>query len=159
YLNYCDCRSLGGDCGLPTRTCITYKNGINSFAHRGLSVHISKEQAKEIVIGADKAGLMHTVNPNGICNCCDDCCYLFRAQSRRNSAGFWPKTQHLVEIDGDKCVACGNCVETCRFHALHISERIDADLSRCVGCGICVQACPAKALKLRKRNGNISEKR
>jgi hypothetical protein len=34
YLNYCDCRSLRGDCGLPTKTCITYKNGRNSFVHR-----------------------------------------------------------------------------------------------------------------------------
>ncbi|HCD43023.1 MAG TPA: 4Fe-4S ferredoxin, partial [Lachnoclostridium sp.] len=83
YLNYCDCRSLRGDCGLPTKTCITYKNGLNSFAHRGLSEHIDKEKAKEIVRKADQAGLMHTVNPNGICNCCGDCCYLFRGQKKR----------------------------------------------------------------------------
>ena len=73
YLNYCDCRSLRGDCGLPKQTCITYKSAPNTFAHRGLSERISKERAKEIVRAADRAGLMHTVNPNGICNCCGDC--------------------------------------------------------------------------------------
>lgn len=91
YLNYCDCRSLRGECGKPTKTCITYRNGINTFAHRGLSEEIDKERAKEVVKNADKKGLMHTVNSNGICNCCGDCCYLFRSQKKRNSSGFWRK--------------------------------------------------------------------
>ena len=48
YLNYCDCRSLKGDCGMPTKTCITYKDGVNTFAHRGLSEEIDKEKAKKM---------------------------------------------------------------------------------------------------------------
>ncbi len=150
YLNYCDCRSLRGECGLPTRTCITYKNGINSFAHRGLSEEIDKEKAKEIVIRADKQGLMHTVNPNGICNCCDDCCYLFRGQRRRNSAGFWPKTNYVIELDASTCISCGKCVRTCHFGVFTRQGTVSADQAKCVGCGICVQGCPVNALRLRK---------
>ena len=148
FLNFCDCRSLGGACGLPTRTCITYKNGINSFSHRGLSEEITKERAKEIVTQADKKGLMHTVNPNGICNCCGDCCYLFRAQERRKSKGFWPKTENIIEMDSDKCISCGKCVRTCHFQVFQKNGKVQADTTRCVGCGICVQGCPVKALQL-----------
>ena len=79
---------------MPTDTCVTYKDGINSFVDRGLSKKISKEEAKEVVRRADAAGLMHTAGMGGICNCCGDCCYLFRAQKRRKSTGVWPAAKH-----------------------------------------------------------------
>lgn len=151
YLNFCDCRSLRGECGLPTKTCITYRDGMNSFAHRGLSEKIDKEKAKEVVKKADKTGLMHTVNPNGICNCCGDCCYLFRGQRKRNSIGIWPKTTHIIEFDDSKCIACGNCVRKCHFEVFKKEGNILIDVEKCVGCGICVQGCPTKALKLKGR--------
>lgn len=148
YLNYCDCRSLKGECGLPTKTCITYRNGINSFAHRGLSEVIDKERAKEIVKKADSTGLMHTVNPNGICNCCGDCCYLFRGQNRRNSVGIWPKAKYKIEFNNEKCIACGKCVKRCHFGVFTKDGSIFATETKCVGCGICIQGCPVEALKL-----------
>lgn len=151
YLNYCDCRSLRGECGLPTKTCITYKAGINSFVHRGLSEQIDKEKAMEIVVNADKTGLMHTVNPNGICNCCGDCCYLFRGQRRRNSSGFWPKTANIIELDEAKCIKCGKCTKTCHFNVFKKENKILVDEAKCIGCGICMQGCPTKALTLKGR--------
>lgn len=151
YLNYCDCRSLRGDCGLPTKTCITYKNGLNSFAHRGLSEQIDKEKAKEIVRKADQAGLMHTVNSNGICNCCGDCCYLFRGQEKRNSLGIWPKASYIINFDRSKCIQCGKCVKRCSFEVFHKEGEIRADTEKCVGCGVCVQGCSGKALSLKGR--------
>lgn len=152
YLNYCDCRSLRGECGKSTKTCITYKNGINSFAHRGLSEQISKEKAKEIVTKADKRGLMHTVNPNGICNCCGDCCYLFRSQERRNSSGFWPKTEQIIEYNEGTCISCGACIRRCHFEVFTlIDDHIIADTTKCIGCGICATVCPTKSLKLKER--------
>lgn len=155
YLNYCDCRSLRGECGKPTKTCITYKDGINSFAHRGLSEKIDKERAKEIVRQADRKGLMHTVNPNGICSCCGDCCYLFRSQERRNSSGFWPKTEQVIGYDSEKCIQCGACIKRCNFNVFtKVDGYITTDISKCVGCGICVNTCPTESLKLKERNQN-----
>jgi len=153
YLNYCDCRSLRGECGKPTQTCITYRNGINTFAHRGLSEKIDKERAKEVVENADKKGLMHTVNSNGICNCCGDCCYLFRSQARRNSSGFWPKTKQVIEFDAEKCIKCGACIKRCHFDVFtKVAGHIKVDISKCVGCGICANSCPTKLLKLKARD-------
>ena len=153
YLNYCDCRSLNGDCALPTRTCITYKNGPNSFAHRGHSLPIDKEKAKEVVRQADRAGLMHTVNPNGICNCCGDCCYLFRGQTRRGSLGFWPKASHTASLDPDKCIGCGACTRRCHFGVFEKNSGIvSAHTENCVGCGLCASTCPAKAITMKDRN-------
>ena len=155
YLNNCDCKSLTGDCGLPVRTCITYKDGINTFADRGLSERIDAERAKEIIRETDKAGLMHTCNPNGICNCCDDCCYLFRGQKLLDSYAVWPLTDYIVSFDEDKCVGCGLCVKRCRMKVFEKDGRkITADTAHCAGCGLCVNTCPKKALTLVSRKTN-----
>lgn len=152
YLNYCDCKMLTGECGAPRQVCITYKNGINSFADRGLSVRIDAERAKQIVREADKAGLMHTCNPNGICNCCDDCCYLFRVQSRNGSYGVWPATDYMVSFDKDKCVGCGLCAKRCRMKVFEINGDYPIlNTTTCAGCGLCVNTCPGKALCLVRR--------
>ncbi len=149
YLNYCDCKSLNGDCGKPREVCITYRDTINSYVHRELSKKITAEEAKQIVIDADKAGLMHTISGMSICNCCDDCCYVFRSQERRGSAGFWPKTANIISWDGKKCVHCGLCVRRCMMDVFKKpGDRITIDTSRCVGCGICATACPKGALEL-----------
>ncbi len=152
FLNFCDCRSLRGDCGMPTRTCITYKHGINTMADRGIAEPIDRERAKEVVRIAEKAGLMHTVNPNGICNCCSDCCYLFRAQERLQSRGVWPATKTRIVFDADRCIGCGRCVKRCHFGVFSAAGRkITADLDQCVGCGICVSTCPVQVLHLEAR--------
>lgn len=159
YLNECDCRSLSGDCGFPTRTCISYRTGINTFAHRGLSEAIDREKAKDIVREADRAGLMHTVNSSGICNCCGDCCYLFRGQERRGSRGFWPRSFHLVSYDPAACVLCGKCIRRCHFDVFSRERASEGDRrgqltvhpAACVGCGLCVTGCPTGALSMESR--------
>ncbi|MCR5792855.1 MAG: 4Fe-4S binding protein [Lachnospiraceae bacterium] len=152
YLNYCDCRTLSGECGLPTRTCITYKNGINTFVDRGLSEEIDKERAKEIVRETDQAGLMHTSAMGGICNCCGDCCYLFRAQKVLGSTGRWPASDYIVELNASECVSCGKCIGRCHFEVFKKENgKVKCNTTDCVGCGLCVNTCPKGALKLIQR--------
>ncbi len=175
YLNYCDCRSLTGECGLPTRTCLTWKDGINTFVDRGLSVPLTKEEAKEVLRQADRAGLMHTTMGGSICNCCSDCCYLFRTQERMKSYGSWPMTDWIIDLDESRCIGCGRCQKRCHLKVFTLTEeiqspeggqevrkqtlseqklrrrRVSADTARCAGCGICVSTCPKEALHLKKR--------
>lgn len=171
YLAKCDCRRLIQNCGQSTDTCITYRTAPNSFVKRGQAVPITKEQAKEIVRDADRKGLIHTVNPGGICSCCTDCCYLFRAAKARDSLGVWPRVHYVVRLDKETCIHCGACRKRCRFSVFtdenetqcgggcsaprknppkSVPEIKRAD--RCQGCGLCVTGCPVGALRLEKRN-------
>ena len=152
YLNYCDCRSLTGDCGKPTRTCLTYKNGPNTFVDRGLSQALTKEEAMDVIRMADRNGLMHTTMSGGICCCCSDCCYLFRSQRRAGTFGHWPAAKWIADWDGEKCVGCGLCMRRCWMGVFRKAGReILFDPAHCAGCGFCVSTCPTGALKLEKR--------
>jgi NAD-dependent dihydropyrimidine dehydrogenase PreA subunit len=156
YLTDCDCRSLAGDCGSPTLVCLSYYDGVNSYPDRGVSRPISPEEAKAVVTAADRAGLAHTVNPWGMCNCCGDCCYLFRARARRGSGAVWPESRQIISLDAGKCIGCGICLGRCGFGVFDGSDlsgrgRASADATLCVGCGVCVQTCPSEALSLNPR--------
>ncbi|GHU43261.1 hypothetical protein FACS1894111_08580 [Clostridia bacterium] len=152
YLAPCDCRSLGGDCGQDLLTCLSYRDEINSFAHRGISKPISKEEGKRIIAEAEQAGLVHTANENGMCNCCSDCCYLFRARTRLGTGSFWPKTTSVVSVNTAICIGCGACAKRCNFLALHVElGQLLTAPEHCVGCGLCVTVCPVEALSVQER--------
>lgn len=50
----------------------------------------------------------------------------------------------------DGCVACGNCVNSCRLKALSVHNGMYAmvDTKLCVGCGKCAAACPAGIIEI-----------
>lgn len=55
---------------------------------------------------------------------------------------------------GDKycpvaCLGCGDCVKSCIYGAISISEKGCAvvDKDKCVGCGECIEACPNKLIE------------
>jgi len=52
------------------------------------------------------------------------------------------------QVDQDKCVACGACVEWCPTGAAELPEGGKAHIVRqkCIGCGQCYSVCPAAAI-------------
>jgi MinD superfamily P-loop ATPase len=61
----------------------------------------------------------------------------------------------IAAIDSVACVACGRCVEVCRFDAIALREspgnggaRYVVDEMACEGCGVCTLVCPADAVAL-----------
>ncbi len=152
WLNKCDCRTLAGNCDFPTDVCISFRGGINTFSHRGWSKPITKEQAREVLERADKAGLIHTINPGGICNCCVDCCYLFRAQRVRQSHPDWPAALSIAVFHRGTCVSCGICTKRCLFGVFEQNHQvIQYHPERCRGCGLCGECCPAGAIQIVKK--------
>jgi len=53
------------------------------------------------------------------------------------------------EYDGQACIGCGRCEQSCVYQAIQVVEK-KAILSpeRCHGCGLCVTRCPTRALTL-----------
>jgi len=52
-----------------------------------------------------------------------------------------------AEIDQDKCVECGKCLELCRYEA--ISDDFVVDPISCEGCALCYNICPAQAIEMK----------
>jgi len=53
----------------------------------------------------------------------------------------------LVQIDKEKCIACGTCLPFCPMGAIHLDDVATIDQDECVECGVCVRAhmCPVEA--------------
>lgn len=57
-------------------------------------------------------------------------------------------------IDGDKCVACGNCVESCPQKAICELEHFIIKAKECISCGACASECPVDAIY---RDDNVKD--
>lgn len=170
YLSPCDCRALHGHAlepgGLDSlsgdRTepvCLSYRTAPGSFASRGLSRRITREEGAAIVRAADRDGLVHTANPGGICNCCTDCCYLLRGRERLGTGDAWPIVRYKAVLDEAACTGCGICETRCPFGALTLpaaGETARFVREKCLGCGLCTSTCPAGALALHPPEGPVS---
>lgn len=54
-----------------------------------------------------------------------------------------------LQIDGEKCIACGTCIENCPAEAITIDEGgAKIDHEKCIGCGTCIAICPEEAVKI-----------
>jgi NADPH-dependent glutamate synthase beta subunit-like oxidoreductase/NAD-dependent dihydropyrimidine dehydrogenase PreA subunit len=131
----CSCRtareSLGEGCGhLKEDMCIQLDKGAEFYIRTGRGREITREEAFEIIRKAEKNGLMHQVpNTDGpgkthaICNCCGCGCF-----SLRNANMFMNndmiRSNYVSQVDKDKCVACGECVETCPTNALKLGKKL-----------------------------------
>lgn len=56
------------------------------------------------------------------------------------------------------CVACGACVEACRFGAVQINDLGCAEVNeeKCIGCGACARKCPRGLIDLRRTEDRIA---
>ena len=131
----CACRAsmriLGQGCGHRVEDiCLRLGPAAEYYIRTGKGKKITREQAREICIQAEKEGLMHQI-PNlsgpgealAICNCCGCSCFGLRnANLYRNPD--WSRSNYVSQVDTEKCVACGECVENCPSNALTLGQKL-----------------------------------
>lgn len=55
------------------------------------------------------------------------------------------------------CLGCGDCVEACKFDAIHMNPETglpEVDEEKCTACGACSKACPRHIIELRPKGKN-----
>lgn len=131
----CSCRSsrrvLGEGCGhLEDDMCVQMGKGAEYYIRTGRARQITREEALEIIKRAEDNGLMHNM-PNveevgesaAICNCCACSCFGLRVGLLYGARDVI-RSNFVAKIDETKCVACGQCVETCPGNALKMGQKI-----------------------------------
>ena len=131
----CSCRasrtSINDGCGhLADEMCVQMGKGAEHYIRSGRARRITREEALEIVHRAEENGLMHDI-PNieeagdsaAICNCCACACFGLRA-GLMFGARDAIRSNFVAEVDEAKCVACGQCVETCPGNALRLGQKL-----------------------------------
>ena len=66
---------------------------------------------------------------------------------------------YRLNIDGEQCKNCGDCVKTCNMWALTKEEGIQVNRHACNLCLDCVHACKNGAISFSKGNGTVSDKK
>jgi NAD-dependent dihydropyrimidine dehydrogenase PreA subunit len=164
----CDCRSIVMACDRPCETCIRLDEDAPKTLERGHGRRLTKDQIREVVIKANKAGLMASGDhhwrehggPSGFCNCCACDCYSFRAGQQLGMSRQWPCSHYVAERDMAKCEQCGKCVRRCHFDAFYHDrtkmivngkrrKSVLFEPLKCWGCGLCATTCPDAAITMR----------
>ncbi len=131
----CACRTsreaMGEGCGhLKEDMCIQLGHAAEYYIKTGRGREISREEAIEIIRKAEENGLMHSIpNTDGpgkthaICNCCGCGCFAMRLASMCTNPDMI-RSNYVSEVDADKCVGCGECVENCPTNSLKLGQRL-----------------------------------
>lgn len=131
----CSCRTareaMGEGCGhLKEDMCIQMGHAAEYYIRTGRGREITREEAIEIIKRAEENGLMHQI-PNldgsgkthAICNCCGCSCLALRTASMFKNVDM-VRSNYVSHVDEEKCVACGECVETCPVNALKLGQKL-----------------------------------
>jgi len=159
----CVCRHQGD---LLDRPCEKPKDNLcmifgpsAQFAQRHGFVHLlTKEEARERIDEAEKAGLVHNYANSQdryidlLCNCCGCHCLILRGAKRHPVPSQAVIANWIITINDDACSGCGACIGRCWMEALKMDgDSVIRDFNRCIGCGICRYVCPSDAMKLVRR--------
>lgn len=122
---------IGEGCGhLEEDMCIQMGKGAEHYIRTGRARQITKEEVYEIIKRAEENGLMHDM-PNieeagessAICNCCACSCFGLRV-GMMYGARDTIRSNYSAKVDETKCVACGQCVESCPANALKLGQKL-----------------------------------
>jgi NADPH-dependent glutamate synthase beta subunit-like oxidoreductase/NAD-dependent dihydropyrimidine dehydrogenase PreA subunit len=131
----CSCRKsrriMGEGCGhLEKDMCIQLGQAAEYYIRTGKGRKISREEAFDIIKRAEENGLFHQIpNTDGsghthaICNCCVCSCFSMRTAAYFHEPNLI-RSNYVSQVDKDKCVACGQCVEYCPTNAVRLGQKL-----------------------------------
>lgn len=131
----CACRTsreaVGEGCGhLKEDMCIQMGHAAEYYIKTGRGREITREEAFEIIKIAEDNGLMHNIpNVDGpgkthaICNCCGCGCFAMRLANKWTNPDM-VRSNYVSEVDKEKCVGCGECVENCPTNSLKLGQKL-----------------------------------
>ena len=131
----CSCRAtrrhMEEGCGhLEQDMCIQLGSGAEYYIKTGRGREITREEAREIIRKAEENGLMHEMPHTeergeafAICNCCGCSCFSLRIAEMFKTPDAI-RSNFGAEVDAEKCVACGQCVENCPVNALQLGKKL-----------------------------------
>ncbi len=135
----CSCRTSreenGEGCGhLKEDMCIQMDDAAEYYIRTKRGREITKTEAYEIMARAEKNGLMHQIpntegegHTHAICNCCYCSCYALRAATMYNNPDM-VRSNYTAQVDKEKCVGCGECVDVCPTNAIKLGEKLCASI-------------------------------
>ena len=108
--------------------------GLGDFAdfcrETGMGHDITKEEALQILKDAEARGYVHQhTNIDGedkiwgLCNCAVGVCNALRTSQLFNTPNL-SASAYTADVDAEKCVACGKCVETCPAGAVRLGQKL-----------------------------------
>lgn len=154
----CPCRASRDNPCQPLDVCLIVGEPFAGFIvehHPDRSRWISPEEAVEILQAEDERGHVHHAffkdamleRFYAMCNCCACCCGAM--QAHQTGVPMLAPSGYVSRVDGELCLGCGACVDTCQFGALSVRDGCAVvDDEACMGCGVCVSQCPEEALSL-----------
>lgn len=144
-------------CGNPDEVCMQFGRGAQFVIDRGMGREINKQEALQILLKSEEAGLIHcSTNRQEIdwlCNCCSCHCVILNSALSKPKPGLAVNSGFQPEWELDLCTSCETCIERCPTNALTMNEEEfpEVDMDRCIGCGVCATGCPSEAIGLKER--------
>ncbi len=157
WVSDCGCRVGGGRKCKRSRidVCLSFSDpGPKGASGGGGTRKVSRAYAQLLL---REAAVRHLVcqpfdygrksGAQGVCFCCDDCCFLFNPKPAPYNKG------SLIEsTDQAVCINCGKCTTVCFFGARTMkAKKLSVKRTLCSGCGLCVDVCPSDAITMVKR--------
>ncbi|MBQ1329526.1 MAG: FAD-dependent oxidoreductase, partial [Mogibacterium sp.] len=130
----CQCRRVRrimgeGTGDLEDGMCIYMGLLAETMIRHGRGEKLTKEQVYEHLERTEAMGCIHQITTLesgisfAICNCLPQSCMAIGSATYYGAPNM-VRSNYVAEIDKEKCVACGQCVETCANNALRLGQKI-----------------------------------
>ncbi len=151
FASNCSCREERGKCDRSSMELCLFFTEDSTGSGTGFrevdkvkAESILKEAIDKHLIARPFRGGEEKQSVNGICFCCDDCCYYFLKPGEVCDKG-----TYIEKTDSENCSKCGTCIVVCYFKARDLkTDGLFIVKENCYGCGLCKEVCPFDCIEM-----------